>query len=349
MLTEQEWIRRSSQRRRRHALCWGALYVTHASPRHPLLYDRAFQAFLFLLSCTVALLLPFFCPPAAQEAFSDSPVVQQEETTQPRNVRAVSYQLPQELRYEQRTFTKDQLMRGKLLLLDQHHPLPSDAPYPNTFSIAATARGAVPVDNLQIVSGKGTIEALKELFSDLRKKGINGLMVCDGTRSPAQQQERRETFLRTLLSRQTLAQALEQTNLLYDQPGIGEMQQEYTVEIRPHAEAAPHAWQQLLQTAWRYGFVRTESTGEERDAYRFRWVGEAHATAMTYLALSFRDYLFWLHEKGMLVIRENGSIKYLIFCKAFSGTHIAFSLPAEAEVEVSLDNMGYAIAACIIK
>jgi len=106
--------------------------------------------------------------------------------------------------------------------------------------------------------------------------------------------------------------------------------------------------QALLRTAWRYGFVRTQPHGKGSAPYRFRYVGNAHATAMTYLDLPLKEYLEWLHQKETLTISEEGRVKYLILCKPMKSAYVEFDIPANAACEVSLDNMGYAVAACTL-
>lgn len=346
MLTEREWFKHTAQKRRSFAECWGAQYVL--PDRHPLRNDRAFRAFLLMLSSVTALLLPLLFPPPVHEGYIESIAPSSAGSIQPRKVPEISYLLPENLLYEQYTYARAQLLRGKMMLLDENHPLPADTPPPNTYSIAVYAKGEIPVKDLQIVSGAGTIKALQALFAALRQQEVAGLAVCEGTHSKAQQQEWREKHLRTLMTSETPERAAVLTNQRYERPGAGELLQEYTVEIRPQSQTAAASWQKLLQTAWRYGFIRTMTANTEQADYRFRWVGEAHATAMTYLNLSFREYLDWLHEKETIAIEENGRMKYLICCKPLTGTHIAFSLPKNAAIEVSLDNLGYAIAACTL-
>lgn len=308
--------------------------------------DRSFHAFLLLLSLCAAILLPVFIPERSSENFIEAEKMGSAGVEQPRKIKAVSYQPPGNLEYTQRTFTRVQLAEGRMLLVDAEHPLPADIPYPNTMSIAIYGRGRVPVRDLKLKSGRGTIDALALLFDALSTQRVSGLTVWDGTHSAAEQRHRLESTARVLMKTLPPEEAVRQTIQEMDWPGSGEMQQEYTVEIRP-ADAGNHAaWQALLQTSWRYGFVRTMPDGEGREAFRFRWVGKAHATAMTYLDLPLKEYLLWLHEKGQIMIEEQGRIRYLILCQPMNGTHTAFQLPAGTEYEASLDNMGYALVAC---
>lgn len=353
MVTEREWRRYHTSRRRSPAVCLGAQYVL--DHRQKLRQDKAFHVFLLLLSAAAALLLPLVCESVEHEAFEELSF-SNEPSAKPRSVSAISYVFPSEQETEQKTYTFDQLLRGKLLLLDERHALPPDVPAPNTMSIALAGKGMIPVRNLQIRSGRETIQALGELFSALRQQGVNGLTVWEGTLSRAQQRAQQEQYARKLMQTLPPDEAVGRALASFDQPGTGEMLQEYTVELRFQTDepdmpderpldATPHG-QKLLQTAWRYGFVRSKPDANNRQAFRFRWVGKAHATAMTYLALSFEDYLIWLHEKGTLTIEENGEIKYIILCKPVTGSHIAFSVPKGASCDASLDNRGYAVVAC---
>ena len=77
-------------------------------------------------------------------------------------------------------------------------------------------------------------------------------------------------------------------------------------------------------------------------------MGKAHAAAMTYLDLDLCDYLDWLHQKGQLVICDGDRPVYLILCVPLSGDYAAFDLPVNSTFEVSLDNTGYALAACTL-
>lgn len=345
MLTEYEWRKQVYRRRRRQSTTYGAQCVLNGSQGSRLIQDRSFRVFLILFSFSVAAALPFLVPQKIDEVFSDVYTVH-EQKEQPRKVSAVSYQAPDQFEYRQHIFSQAELLHGNLLLIDDEHPLPQNAPFPNTMSIAVYGKGRVPVQNLQLRSGKETIDQLAALFASLGNKQITGLMVTDATHSKAEQRMMLEERARALMHSLSPDEAVENALQLLDWPGTGELQQEYTVEIYPVGADSSRSWQELLQTAWKYGFVRSEPNADGRKAHRFRWVGKAHATAMTYLNLSLKDYLLWLHEKQCLVIEENGIIRYLILCQPVSGTHVAFMLPEGAEAEVSLDNMGYAVAAC---
>ena len=240
-----------------------------------------------------------------------------------------------------------------MLLLDAEHPHPKDVPPPNTFSIASYGHGMIPVSSLHIRSGRETIEALQSLFHALREKGVYNLQVCGGTVSKAQQLEEQLSELRSQMKRTSVQKALGDVLGRTEWPGTGEMLGEHTVEMRFHSKESTDAFRNnaeetLLQIAWRHGFICTQQGGADGKPYRLRYVGKAHATAMTFLDLDLESYLYFLHQTGSLTIEEHGKPKYLIVCKAMQGTRVAFDLPVNACWEASLDNLGYAVVACTL-
>lgn len=354
LMTEREWRKRASRLHGPRPEWWGAQCLLPSIPKHTVKQDKAFWAFLLLLSLVTAIFLPLLYPPTDTLPALAELSPQEIQINTPRRVAAVSYTLPDGLEYQQHTYTRQQLVRGKMLLLDEEHPLPKDAPAPNTVSIASEGKGMVPVNGLSIKSGRETIQALVQLFAELRKKGVSGLMIRQGTLSRAEQSTVRTKYAYALLDQTDLSQALLAAAQEMDRPGSGDYQQEYTIAFCLNGDGSQSLWQTaqgelLARTAWRYGFIRRYPNGEGLRAGQMRYVGRAHATAMTYLDLSLEDYLNWLHQTGVITISLNGSPRYILMAQKMTGTHIAFSLPVNAVWEVSLDNTGYALAACELK
>jgi len=102
----------------------------------------------------------------------------------------------------------------------------------------------------------------------------------------------------------------------------------------------------LLSLAWRCGFVRSGSEGE--NSFRFRYVGRAHAIAMTYLDVGLDEYIDILHEKRNITVRTRAAT-YHIQCVPAPDGYAQFRIPAGAAVEVSADNTGWAVAACTLE
>lgn len=349
LMTECEWRKRTIQKRVKRGTWCGAQCVRPTLSRsHRLKHDPAFRLFLLLCSLTLAASLPLLLPYRAEEKVADHQVAASiAETSVPRSVSEIGYALPPGSN-QPHIFTRAQLLRGSMMLLDEAHPLPKDALPPNTYSIAAQGNAMVPVASLNIQSGRETIAALKKLFAALRSQKAEGLAVWQGTVSAAQQRQKRRRAMAEQMHEHTPLESRSRVTAQLDAPNAGEMQQEHAVEIRLRTVPdqpleASRSGQTLLQLAWKYGFVRTDP---ENRPFRFRYVGAAHATAMTYLDVDLQEYLLWLHRKGQLTISDGDGLRYLILCRPLSGEHVAFDLPADASYEISLDNMGYAVVAC---
>ena len=355
VLTEREWRRRAVRASRPGPRCWGAQCLR--PPRPPAHQRRGVHAGMLAASLACALLLPAAVPPRRAADLYQTASIAQAQTQSVQAVRpvsTVSYAAPEGLAYVDVTFGQEELLRGKLLLLDEHHPLPPGAPAPNTMSIARFGKGMVPVNDLNVKSGKETIKALSRLFAALRGKGVDSFTVCRGTMTPWEQGEWRLETLRSLAGQMPLDSARSLAVRQTDAPGTGELQQEYTVElclnvagpsIRPLGKTEQGV--ALLHTAWRYGFLPLDA-GESGDSCRLRYVGEAHATAMTYLDMTLGDYLELLHQKGSLHVRRSEQLEYLILCRPVNNGYVEFHCPENALREVSLDNTGYAVMACVL-
>ncbi len=349
MLTEYEWRKQAEQSFRKPA--WvGAQCVYPLVGRRSLFRRRKWQRWLLFLSLIVSagiLQIP------REAVFPTAAIaVRDQQEIQVRRVQSVSYQLPDGVIAESMVLTRSKLLQGKMLLLDAQHPLPDDALPPNTASIVKVGNGMIPVRSLELKTGYQTIKALQELFAALRGRGMGGIYVEKATMSEVQQKKWMIVQMRELMKLHSPEQAAQLIMESCDRPGTGELLQEYTVELciinpatnlpetrRPEESEQGQA---LLQLAWRCGWIRTDRS----HPYRFRYVGKAHATAMTYLDLELKEYLMLLQQKGTLAITAGGELQYLILCQPLKGERVAFDLPEGADYEASLDNMGYAVVAC---
>ena len=352
-LTEYEWRIRNVRRRSKMSWCGPQCVYSHARLKR-LGRDKTFRIFMLLVSAVLAAAIPLLwrtpviISPLDQTFSPDTQVVQ------PRRVNAITYALPDDTVFQRQLFSKKDLLNGKMLLLDAAHPLPADLNSPNTFSIARQGSGMVSVRSLTVKTGSETITALQKLFDSLRQKGISSIYVHQGATTESQQRQSRTEQTRMLMKQHKASEALQIALRQTEEPGTGDLLQEYAVELRLwNAEtrepderllSETEAGQQLLQLAWRHGFVRTD----QDHPYRFRYVGKAHATAMTYLDLDFCSYLEWMHRQGQLVVSEGGRPAYLILCREMDASGTMFDLPVGCAYEVSMDNTGYALAACTL-
>ena len=353
IITEWEWRRQAQRGPRRREHSWGPQCLTKKTP---LWKNRKLYAAMLAVSVAAALAMPSLVPrPAAAVTYQLKENLPQAAkiSVNARSLSTVAYTLPEGLEAEKRTFTREELLRGKMLYLDAATLVPKGAPAPNTMSIAGYGKGMVPVSSLTVRSGQETIRALTGLFASLRGAGVSCFAVCRGTLTPLEQKQHRLRVFLEYARDMPLEEAALRTLKETDAPGCGSLMQEYTVELclasSPDAEKKPltesREGRTLLQTAWRYGFVQEE--GENR--WRFRYVGKAHAAAMVFLDLNMADYLSHLHEKGIIQVKADADTTYLILCSPMSGEYAELLLPKGLKCDVSCDGTGYALAACEIK
>lgn len=352
IMTEWEWRKRAAKGFGRHARCWGAQCL---QPKPKMMHDRRLLAGMLAASLACAALLPLFAPSQEKEETYQLRNTQRGEKVagvQARKLSTVDYRMPEGLEAETKSFSREELLRGKLLLLDEEHGIPFGAPAPNTMSVASYGKGMVPVSDLTVRSGMETITALSGLFASLRGEGISCFTVSRGTMTRWEQQEWRLRVFRSYASTMPLEEAAIRTFVETDEPGYGELTQEYTVEVSLSGNGRTEKklselpeGRSLLQTAWKYGFV----VEQKDNSWRLRYVGKIHAAAMAFLDLDMGEYLELLHERRVLQLRRDEDTMYLIFCRPMQEEYVEFMLPMNASYEASLDNLGYAVIACVVE
>ncbi len=255
-------------------------------------------------------------------------------------------------------FSEETLWAGKLLLIDKDHPMPENAPPPNTLSIAAMGEGKIAVRSMAHVTDAQVIAALKELFDLGRGQGVTCWLVWEGSRSNAQQLALQMERLGQYAQAMPLAEAAERAAAEVSAPGESEHQLPYVADIRIARgfNVAPDQallsespeGRLLLDSAWRFGFIHRygekAAPPYQDEAYHFRYVGVAHSTVMRALGLNFEDYLTFLRGAGGITYYENGIPRYAVLAKPWEGS-ASFSLPEGCAYEGSMDNTGWAVAA----
>ena len=345
LMTEYEWRRMTKRRTRRRPDWWGAQCL-YLPSKCSWIGKRRDRVFYLGISLILAFLMPALFPAVMPEEFDDV-ISEIPIPVQVRKVSAIGYEYPASVQSTQHTYHRTQLSRGKMMLLDENHFLPQEQLPPNTVNIAQYAGGMVPVRSLAIRTGYETIEALKSLFAALKQAGISNIALSAGTVSAAQQRQILLKQTRSLMERYPPEEAANRALDAFERPGEGSLLLDHVVEITctdGREWRASMEGQTFLQLCWRFGFVQESSHRPNR----FRYVGKAHATAMTYLDLELKPYLEWLQLKGCLTISEGGRLKYLIVSRPMRGDYAVFDLPAYQTLELSTDNMGYAIAACTL-
>ncbi|MBP3637350.1 MAG: M15 family metallopeptidase [Clostridia bacterium] len=254
------------------------------------------------------------------------------------------------------------LMQGRMLLIDEHHPLPDGYTPADTLAVLHYTQGRVLCRDLTAVSGQDTLDALTELFIAARNDRIIQLTVFAGTRSSEQQRILQTDALADFSRDMPLEDALLAARQAVASPECSEHQTPWAVDIRvcpvwngapenaPYAASAAGQW--LTANCWRYGFIlrwpQASPQPHSCRAWHLRYVGRAHAMLMHALGVSFEEYLDLLHEYGTLtLLNENGAPLCAAVCQPAGEHQTSFQLPQAEIDDLSLDNQGWAIAACL--
>lgn len=319
-------------------------------------------ALVFLLSLAVLGVPCLLLRPAQEsageyQAVSPPSLTAQAPFVLPGNVTAG---LPEGAHTGEITFSAQRLRSGRLMLVDRQHPLPEDAAPPSTFNLLARSHGTVACRDLQAVLGEDAISALEALFAAARQNHINLFTVFRASLSAAQQKELQIQRFCQLANALPLEDAFRQALLEISPAGASEHQTAWAVDIRicdgwnqlPRSEplsASPEG-QWLLDNCWRYGFIHRypesdPSPDPSCGAYHFRYVGLAHASMMRALDLTLEDYLSLLHSQETLTLWEDDKPVCSVLCRTVEDT-LAVQAPMAAQLEdVSLDNLGWGVAA----
>lgn len=247
---------------------------------------------------------------------------------------------------------REQLLRGTLVLASPLHPLPDDAPPPDTRSIRALVGSYLPVEG-DVALCREAIYALCRLHTDHDMTGC--LIIADGAVSRAQQDQRlREAFARCQQV-YPLSEAMRRAKDLVPRGGESEHQTGWAVDIAlsgplslgqqdPLARTEYGQW--LGENLWRYGFIRRYGTENEEgncENIHLRYAGEAHAAAMRALNATLEEYWALLRREGALTLQKGGHDAAYIYCAPCDGSGGCF-LPGNDAAQYSADNAGYAVS-----
>lgn len=270
--------------------------------------------------------------------------------------------LPEGIPTQQLTVPTQHLMKGKLLLIDESHPLPDGYTPADTFAVLNHTQGRVACRDLTAVSGEDTLSALTELFAAARNDRILQFTVFAGTRSGEQQRILLTDTLAYLSRDMPLESALLAAREAVASPDCSEHQTAWAVDVRlcpiwngtpldtPYAATEAGRW--LLAHSWEYGFIHrwpdAQPAAHSCRAWHLRYVGRSHALLMHALDVPFEDYLALLHQHGSLTLYdENNAPLAAAVCRSAGEHQTSFTLPCGEIDDLSLDNTGWAVAACL--
>ena len=257
------------------------------------------------------------------------------------------------------TVTTQRLLQGRMLLVDEEHPIPEGVELEDVFGVLTYARGRIACRDQQAALGRETLVALEDMCVHARNSGMSFITVFAGCRSREQQRllllEKIDDLSRTM----TMEEAVAEAKRFVPPPGCSEHQLTRSVDIRiclgwnlppraePLTDSPQGAW--IVAHAWEYGFIQrwpdADPAVDDHRPYCFRYVGKTHAMLMHALGMTMEEYLALLRDKGAVtLLDENGAPLATAMCAEAGERHTVFEAPADVELDdASLDNTGWAV------
>lgn len=257
------------------------------------------------------------------------------------------------------TVTTQRLLQGRMLLVDEEHPIPEGVELEDVFGVLTYARGRIACRDQQAALGRETLAALEDMCVHARNSGMSFITVFAGCRSREQQRllllEKVDDLSRTM----TMEEAVAEAKRFVPPPGCSEHQLTRSVDIRiclgwnlpprtePLTDSPQGAW--VVAHAWEYGFIQrwpdADPAVDDHRPYCFRYVGKTHALLMHALGMTMEEYLALLRDKGAVtLLDENGAPLATAMCTEAGERHTVFEAPADVELDdASLDNTGWAV------
>ena len=257
------------------------------------------------------------------------------------------------------TVTTQRLLQGRMLLVDEEHPIPEGVELEDVFGVLTYARGRIACRDQQAALGRETLAALEDMCVHARNSGMSFITVFAGCRSREQQRllllEKIDDLSRTM----TMEEAVAEAKRFVPPPGCSEHQLTRSVDIRiclgwnlpprtePLTDSPQGAW--VVAHAWEYGFIQrwpdADPAVDDHRPYCFRYVGKTHAMLMHALGMTMEEYLALLRDKGAVTLLDkNGAPLATAMCAEAGERHTVFEAPADVELDdASLDNTGWAV------
>ena len=257
------------------------------------------------------------------------------------------------------TVTTQRLLQGRMLLVDEEHPIPEGVELEDVFGVLTYARGRIACRDQQAALGRETLSALEDMCVHARNSGMSFITVFAGCRSQEQQRLLLLEKIGELSRSMTMEEAVAEAKRFIPPPGCSEHQLTRSVDIRiclgwnlppraePLTDSPQGAW--VVEHAWAYGFIQrwpeADPAMDDHRPYCFRYVGKTHAMLMHALDMTMEEYLSLLRSKGAVtLLDENGAPLASAMCTEAGERHTVFEAPEDVALDdASLDNTGWAV------
>ena len=270
-----------------------------------------------------------------------------------------------------KTYSRQDLLDGGLMLVNRWHSLPSDFTEDSIVSVGQESKYTIPVTDSTVQLNINAYNALNEMLTAAKDAGFENYLIQEGYRTNEKQTEYFNNEKAKWESKYTGEALIEKARQNTNVPGTSEYQTGFSFKIKrwkkgdtefnkPAFEETEHfAW--LMEHAWEYGFVfrfeldgyptatstdKSWKTGESKKLMLFRYVGKAAAAVMHQEDMCLEEFIEYMIDHPHIAVYENGTLRYELNRVTDTGTSMTLDVISRAtETQVSIDNMGGVIVA----
>ncbi len=266
------------------------------------------------------------------------------------------------------TLTRQDLMYGGMLLVNQWHSRPDDFDDAGVVSVGSYTGGKIGVADYNVKLFPVAIAALQDAIAGAKDAGYEHYMVSEGYRSWDDQNALFQKAMDRLKSKYSGDALVEQAKKSVNYPGTSEFNSGLSFTLRLYsrtdasigkpAYSTTAAGQWMSENCWKYGFVfrfpladfplqgtadKSYKTGISAELNLYRYVGKGNAAVMHIKDFCMEEYVDYLQEHPHIAVFEDGVLKYEIY-RQYVGdetNEISLNLTGRAsQYTASLDNMG---------
>ena len=273
------------------------------------------------------------------------------------------------------TVSRQDVMLGGLLLVNEWHSRPSDFDESSLVSIMTYARSMGVTKSIWRNSDQKLFpvaaNALLDALNAAKEAGLEGYVVREAYRSISDQQTLWDAEYNRLKGRHsawTDDELIAATKKSINLPGTSEYNSglAFTLYLYENgndelnkmvfSESEQGKW--MYENSWKYGLVfrfplqdfptkgtvsRAYKTGVNVEMNLFRFVGIPNATVMHHLDMCLEEYIEYLMAHPHIAVFEDGQLKYEIVRQQVGDDSSTFSVSISRKTSnytMSLDNMG---------
>ena len=265
--------------------------------------------------------------------------------------------------------TRQELMAGGMLLLNEWHSRPDDFDDTKIVSVGKHIGGnsKVQTKDYNVSLFPVACDALLEAVEAARAEGLEHYLVEEGYRTWETQNSYFQKRMEKLSSKYSGDALIAATKKEVNYPGTSEFNSGLAFTLRLYDKKDPEVAKPKYSTTeqgkwmnrncWKYGLIfrfplsgwpldetqdKSFKTGVSVSLNLYRYVGKGNAAVMHYFDFCLEEYIEYLQEHPHIAVFEDGVLKYEIY-RQYVGDAASFNVQLTRNARSyssSLDNMG---------